>query len=65
MAGFNVNSKKFGKLLEQNGFELNRICGSHYIYKHRNNGATISVPNRLNPIIAERLVRQFSLSVKK
>ena len=65
MAGFNVNSKKFGKILEQNNFEFSRISGSHHIYKHRTNGAVISIPIRLNPIIAERLIKQFNLNIKK
>ena len=65
MAGLNVSSKEFGKILERNNFELNRYSGDHLVYKHRTTGAVISVPYRLNPIIAQRLVKEFKLNVSK
>lgn len=65
MAGFNINSKNFGKLLIQNSYELARCKGSHHIYKHRHDGTVIAVPNNLNPIIAERLVKQYKLIINK
>lgn len=65
MAGLNVSSKEFGKILERNNFELNRYSGDHLVYKHRASGAVISVPYRLNPIIAQRLVKEFKLNVSK
>jgi len=65
MAGLNVSSKKFGKILERNNFELTRYSGDHYVYKHRINGAVISVPLHLNPIIAQRLAKEFNLNVSK
>lgn len=63
MAGFNISSKNFGKLLVRNGYQLVRCKGDHYIYKHIVSGKVISVPHHLNPIIAQRLVREFNLSV--
>jgi predicted RNA binding protein YcfA (HicA-like mRNA interferase family) len=65
MAGLNVSSKQFGKILERNNFELNRYSGDHLVYKHRTSGAVISVPHHLNPIIAQRLTKEFKLNVSK
>ena len=63
MAGLNVSSKKFGKILKKNGFEFVRCTGDHYVYKHSVSGSVISVPLHLNPIIAQRLVKEFNLNV--
>ena len=64
MAGLNVSSKKFGKILKKNGFDLMRCSGDHYVYKHGVNGSIISVPLNLNPIIAQRLTKEFKLNVR-
>ena len=63
MAGYNVSSKKFGKILMKNGFYYARTTGDHSIYKHRENGGVVSIPKNLNPIIAQRLVKEFKLKV--
>lgn len=63
MAGLNVSSKQFGKILKKNGFELVRCSGDHYVYKHSVSGSVISVPLHLNPIIAQRLVKEFKLNI--
>lgn len=39
-----VSGKKIAKLLEQKGWELRRINGSHHIYCIKNNPLRISVP---------------------
>lgn len=65
MAGFNISSRNFEKLLMQNSYKLARCKGSHHIYKHRYNGTVIAVPANLNPIIAERLVKQYKLIIDK
>ncbi|MEK7990001.1 MAG: type II toxin-antitoxin system HicA family toxin [Thiotrichaceae bacterium] len=39
-----VSGKKFCKLLEQKGWELARINGSHYIYTKIEYTARISIP---------------------
>jgi predicted RNA binding protein YcfA (HicA-like mRNA interferase family) len=39
-----VNGKRFCKLLEERGWELKRINGSHYIFSKTGVTARISVP---------------------
>ncbi|MBO7696476.1 MAG: type II toxin-antitoxin system HicA family toxin [Methanobrevibacter sp.] len=63
MAGFNISSKNFGKLLLNNGYRVMRQTGSHAIYKNGVSGVVISVPIHLNPIIAQRLIREHNLKV--
>lgn len=36
-----MKAKELIKLLEQNGFELQRVKGSHHLYKHPNGKRTI------------------------
>ena len=43
-----MKGKEFVKLLEQNGWVINRIHGSHHIMKK--NGKTVSVPVHSNDI---------------
>lgn len=39
-----VSGKRFCRLLEDKGWELKRINGSHHIYAKHGQGARISVP---------------------
>ena len=39
-----VSGRKFCRLLEKNGWSLNRITGSHHIYNKRGVPRSISVP---------------------
>jgi len=39
-----LNSKQIIKLLEEAGFELDHVSGSHYIYYHPVNGKRAVVP---------------------
>jgi len=39
-----ISGKKFCKILEQNGWELERIKGSHHIYSHTDCDAILTVP---------------------
>lgn len=53
------NKREFAKLLSQNGYFLDRVKGSHFIYK---NGTTIvSVPKNLNKMISLRLIKEYNL----
>lgn len=36
-----MKAKELIKLLEQNGFELQKIKGSHHLYKHPNGKRTV------------------------
>ncbi len=40
----NISGKKLCKILEENGWVLNRISGSHHVYTKQNEEARIVVP---------------------
>jgi len=40
----NITSKKLIKLLKKNGFKIDRITGSHFIFYNSNNKKRIVVP---------------------
>ena len=52
--------RQFRKILNKNGFLLVRKRGDHFIYKN-NNGCTISINLRLNPMVAKRLIKENNL----
>jgi predicted RNA binding protein YcfA (HicA-like mRNA interferase family) len=39
-----ISGKKFARLLEERGWELKRVNGSHHVYMNPGNPARISVP---------------------
>ena len=39
-----ISGKAFCKFLEQHGWELRRVRGSHYIYTRRGKDAILTVP---------------------
>ena len=51
--------RDFEKLLINNGFSLQRVKGSHFIYK--NGTDLISVPKNLNKLISRRLIKEYHL----
>ena len=53
--------REFEQLLNENGFELVRCRGSHFIYKKANE--TVAVPKNLNSMIGRRLVKEHNLIV--
>ena len=54
-----VSGKEFAKILEQNGWQLLRINGSHHIYRKSNNPARISVLIHGNQALKFGLLRHF------
>jgi predicted RNA binding protein YcfA (HicA-like mRNA interferase family) len=54
-----VSEKEFTKILEQNGWQLLRINGSHHIYRKSNNPARISVLIHGNQALKPGLLRHF------
>lgn len=42
----NLNSKKVIATLKKNGFELDHVTGSHYIFYNSNNQKRVTVPYR-------------------
>lgn len=58
--------KEFTRILEKNGFYYDRHNGSHFIYVNKD-GIHISVPKKLECVIALRLIKENNLdtSIKK
>jgi len=57
------DNRHFTQLLRQNNYILDRQSGSHKIYS--NGRSTISVPKKLNKMIALRLIKENGLEVVK
>lgn len=53
------NRREFERLLNENGYELARSRGSHFVYKKES--ITISVPKNLNKMIGRRLIKEYNL----
>lgn len=54
-----ISGKEFAKVLEQNGWILLRIQGSHHIYGKPENPDRISVPIHGNKTLKTGLLRHF------
>ena len=54
-----VNGRRFCRLIEQKGWELKRINGSHHIYAKSGNPARISVPVHGNKPLKIGLLRHL------
>ena len=54
-----TNGKKFAKLLENNGWILLRVNGSHHIFGKPGNPQRISVPIHGNKALKIGLLRHF------
>lgn len=52
--------REFKRLLRENGYELVRTSGSHYIFENRDS-KTITVPLNLNRMIEFRLIKEYEL----
>ena len=56
------NKREFEKLLRQNGYKLDRVNGSHYIYTDGSN--SICVKQKINKMIARRLIKENNLTLQ-
>ena len=54
--------REFIKIVEKNGYHYERCKGSHSIY-YNNIGRHISIPRKLECVIARRLIRENKLSI--
>lgn len=60
----NFSSREFNKILINNGFELVRKKGDHYIFKR--NSDTVTTTNGssgMNIMVARRLIKQYDLAI--
>ena len=55
------SKREFEQLLNDNGYELARCKGSHFVYKKENE--TVVVPKNLNSMIGRRLIKEHNLIV--
>ena len=55
-------SREFIKIAEKNGFQYKRHSGGHAIY-YNSKGRHISIPRRLECVIARRLIKENNLNV--
>ena len=55
--------KEFIRLVEKNGFHYVRHSGSHAIYSRM--GRHISIPHKLECVIARRLIKENNLNTNK
>ncbi len=54
-----ISGKDFAKILEQHGWSLLRVQGSHHIYGKTGNEIRISVPVHRNEALKIGLLRHF------
>ena len=54
-----VSGKEFAKILEQHGWTLLRVQGSHYIYGKLGNDVRVSVPIHGNQALKTGLLRHL------
>jgi predicted RNA binding protein YcfA (HicA-like mRNA interferase family) len=55
-----ISGKQFAKLLEQDGWQLLRINGSHHIYGKAGNDARLSIPIHGNQPLKLALARHLA-----
>ena len=53
---------EFIRVVEKNGFSYSRHSGDHAIYVN-DNGRHISIPHKLESVIARRLIKENNLDV--
>lgn len=55
------NKREFNRILIDNGFELLRIRGSHYVFKCGNEEIVIN--KNPNYMVVRRLIKEFNLQI--
>lgn len=55
--------REFIRIVRKNGFLYNRHSGDHAIYVN-DNGRHISIPQKLESVIARRLIKENNLNIK-
>jgi predicted RNA binding protein YcfA (HicA-like mRNA interferase family) len=56
--------KEFIRIVKRNGYNYNRHNGDHAIYIN-NKGKHISIPQKLECVIARRLIKENNLNIKE
>ena len=55
------SKRDFEVILKENGYYLERIKGSHFIYKRPDTPKVIVINKKMNRMIAERLIKENNL----
>ncbi len=63
MARINMNSREFQKMISENGFVFHHQTGDHRIWYRGTEHISVT-SKKLNPMIAQRLVKEFKLKVR-
>ncbi len=63
MAGLNYSPREFQWILKDNGFTYDHQTGDHRIWYRGSEHISVTA-SKLNPIVAQRLVRQYRLKVR-
>ncbi len=62
-----VSGKRMGRLLEARGWQLDRIKGSHHVYRHPGTGRSVTVPVHgnadLKPGTQRNIMRDAGITV--
>ncbi len=62
MAGLNLNAREFQRVLKKNGFVYNHQTGDHRIWYRNSQHISVNI-RKLNPIVTQRLVKEYSLQL--
>ena len=63
MAGLNLNPREFQRVLAANGFVYDHQTGDHRIWYRGSEHISVTA-SKLNPILAQRLVKEYKLKVR-
>lgn len=56
-----MNDREFIRLLKDNGYVVVRTAGDHTIYYNEERKDSITVNRKINPIVANRLIKEHNL----
>lgn len=57
------NAREARRVARRNGWYLDRVSGSHYIYKHPYNDKILTISRDLNRMVWERCVDEYGLDL--
>ena len=57
------NPREAKKIVRKNGWYLDRVSGSHYIYKQPNSSKILTISKDNNRMVFERLVTEYNLNL--
>lgn len=58
------SKREFERILNNNGYHLARVKGSHHVYERSDDGDIITINIKPRPVIIRRLIKQHRLKVR-